>query len=320
MEALKYAQLIVMRLFSISVVLFNAPSPIYGGGTIQGAMQFSDISNEVGIHYQHITGAFLVERKNENGTTHFEESRFMPETMGSGIVLFDYDNDNDLDIFINNSSSFAPNEKDTSPSQLALYENMGGWKFKNRSKKLEKIQHLKHGMGAIAADYDGDGYQDLLITGLGGPKLYKNIKAQYFKDVSHSVGISPAYWQDNRGYEGLTWSTGAVFFDVDDDLDLDLLVINYVKWSPEADIYTTYDAVNKGYTSPRSYEGTEPQLFIQNKGVFKEKKNFLDSPTNLKGKSLGVALWDFNQDNQLDVVIANDTCLLYTSPSPRDRG
>ena len=234
-------------------------------------------------------------------------SRFMPETMGPGVVLFDHDNDGDVDIFIANSNEFENQNKNEINSNIVpkLYENRGEFIFADITQSAG-FESNHYGMGAISADYDGDGNKDLLLTGLGGPWLYKNMGNGNFKNISSSVGLKPYTWEDNRNNAGKTWSTGALFFDVDNDMDLDLIVLNYVKWSIEADIYTTFDTKDKGYTSPRSYEGMHPQLFIQENGVFNdqtEKAGFDD----FSGKSLGAALWDFDEDGRLDFIIANDT-------------
>ena len=259
------------------------------------SIAFTDVVGEYELDYRHETGSFLLENN-----TH---SKYMPESMGSGIVIFDFDNDGDNDIFINNSSSYNYNQLRVGNPKL--YENKGHFNFIDISVEAG-FNFSRHGMGAIAADYNGDGLKDLLLTGLGGPWLYQNLGNRKFRNVSKQVGIDPITWQDNRGNTGKTWSTGGVFLDVDNDQDLDLFVINYVKWSPQADIYTTFDTVRKGYTSPRSYEGTHPQLYIQEQGKFIDKT--LESGLSaVEGKSLGVAVWDFNDDGLLDIVVANDT-------------
>ena len=258
-------------------------------------MHFTEVLKNRNLNYKHITGAFTT----DDNTF----SRYMPETMGPGIVLFDHDNDGDNDIFVANSNSFV-NDDELNVTPI-LYENLGGFIFEDITAS-SNFESDHYGMGAIAADYDGDGNKDLLLTGLGGPWLYKNLGQGKFENVSTAVGINPTIWQDNRNNTGKTWSTGALFFDVDNDLDLDLFIINYVKWSIDADIYTTYDTKNKGYTSPRSYEGMHPQLFIQENGIFVDQTE-TSGLKNTLGKSLGAALWDFDEDGKLDVIVANDT-------------
>lgn len=259
-------------------------------------IRFTDVTKKSNILYQHYNGAFVI----NDGKT----SRYMPETMGPGIVLFDYDNDEDLDVFITNSSDFNSHTDDRQTTSQ-LYRNEGNLRFVDVSVQAGLSIH-SYGMGAIATDFDGDRHQDILITTWGGVLLYKNLGNGTFRDVTTELGLKMEPWRDSRGKKGPNWSTGAVFFDADGDKDLDLLVINYVKWSPEADIYTTFDTLRKGYTSPRSYEGNTPRLFEQEKGVFKDitRSSGIYNPN---AKSLGVALWDFDSDGRMDIIIANDT-------------
>jgi len=261
-----------------------------------GSLKFTDVTKSSGAVSRHFTGSFI--------TKLGDNSRYMPETMGVGVVMFDFDNDNDLDLFVGNSGG---HRSDVSEGRAPkLFENVGGLRFKDVSRE-SGFEQIRHHAGAISADYDGDYKQDLLITGLGGPWLYKNMGNGKFRDVTESATIVPSKWKNRHHKVGESWATGATVFDADGDQDLDFFVANYVKWSPETDISTTFDAVNKGYTSPRAYEGTPPQLFLQDNGRFEVDEEFEDLAKTLDGKSLGAALWDFNDDRLMDIVVSNDT-------------
>ncbi|MGR9053659.1 MAG: FG-GAP repeat domain-containing protein, partial [Gammaproteobacteria bacterium] len=253
-----------------------------------------DVTAKAGFEFRHVNGALVA----EDGT----ESRYMPETMGSGVLVFDYDGDGDQDVLFVNGTHFRPGAADD--PLPALYENRGGWRFVDVTRQAGLARSF-YGMGAVAADYDGDGDTDLLVTALDGLRLYRNEGGGRFVDVSHSVGLHPVYWTDEKGRSEPEWSTAAVMFDADGDADIDILSAQYVKWSVEADIHTTYDTVHKGYTTPRAYAGQSLRLWLQERGTFRDAT--AGSGLGVDGKALGMALWDFDDDGRLDVAVANDT-------------
>ena len=258
------------------------------------SLGFTDVTAESGITFRHVNGAFI--------TADSTESRYMPETMGGGVAIFDYDGDGDQDVLFVNGAYFEP--ENHSKALPALYENLGHWRFKDVTRRVGLTQSF-YGMGLVAADYDGDGDVDLLFTALDGLRLYGNDGKGRYADVSRKVGLHPVYWIDEKGRTAPEWSTAAVLFDADGDGDIDILSAQYVKWSVEADIPTTYDTIHKGYTTPRAYEGRSPRLWLQDGGIFRDATP--SSGLEVAGKSLGIALWAFDNDGRLDVVIANDT-------------
>ena len=262
-----------------------------GAARVQG---FTDVTARSGIAFRHVNGAFI----NSDGT----ESRYMPETMGSGVVVFDYDGDGDQDLLFVNGAYFAPGK----PAEAlpALYANQGHWQFKDVGRQAGLNQSF-YGMGAVAADYDGDGDGDLLFTALDGLRLYRNDGKGHFADVSRDAGLHPVYWTNEKGQSGPEWATAAALFDADGDGDLDILSAQYVQWSAATDIHTTYDTVHKGYTTPRAYDGQSLRLWLQDAGRFHDATQ--NSGFAVAGKALGLALWDFDNDSRQDVVVANDT-------------
>lgn len=250
---------------------------------------FKEVTEQSGIDYRHFNGAGLDETGNP--------TRFMPETMGPGVALFDFDRDGLLDIFVSNSSTFdgSGNREKMSPR---LYRNVGNMRFQDVTDK-SGLSAVNYGMGVAVADYDGDHFPDLLLTGWGSTALFRNLGSGRFENVTQSVlpsadGALP------------DWSTGAVFFDADGDNDLDIYIANYVQWSPETDLFATIDGQHKSYATPNLYRGSSSRLYLQDKGRFidaTEQAGML----NDEGKSLGASLWDFNGDGLLDIVVANDT-------------
>jgi len=287
----KISYLIIMVLFILSCRQKNeTPSksetyakPSYTNlseDTARVSFHFTDITESAGIKFKHETGAF--------------GEKWMPETTGSGVGLFDYNNDGLVDIFLVNSSFWKDHETSSPKPTQRLYKNLGNNKFKDVTAELGLDISL-YGMGCTMADYDADGDLDIYITAVGDNKLLRNDNNQ-FTDVTKSLNIT-----GNSNEAGIppAWSTGAVWVDVDRDGWLDLFVCNYVVWTPESDLYTTLNGKTKSYATPQQYQGETCRLYknIKGRGI----KDITE------GKSLGIAVADFNDDNWMDLVITNDT-------------
>jgi hypothetical protein len=154
-----------------------------------------------------------------------------------------------------------------------------------------------YGMGVAIADYDNDGFPDILVTAVGQNRLFRNTGKGTFLDVTAKSGLG--------GRSGL--STSALWFDYDRDGLLDLFVCNYVQWSPEHDVFCSVDGKNKSYCTPEAYHGSTCWLFRnRGNGTFEDvtaKSGIFDTTS----KSLGVAMLDYDRDGWPDLFVANDT-------------
>ena len=244
-----------------------------------GPIRFTDVTAQAGIHFRHNSGAF--------------GKKYLPETMGSGVCVLDYDNDGWQDILFVNSMDWPGHA--TSKSYPALYHNNKDGTFTDVTRQAGLAKEM-YGLGCAVADYDNDGFDDIYITALDGSHLFRNLGNGKFADVTAKAGVS------SPGF-----ATGAVWFDYDNDGRLDLFVSHYVDWTPATDQYCTLDGKNKSYCTPELYKGESGTLYHNNgNGTFTDvtKKAGLYDPSS---KSLGVALLDYDNDGWLDLFVANDT-------------
>jgi hypothetical protein len=231
------------------------------------------------VAFRHVNGAF--------------GKKYLPETMGSGVVVFDFDGDGAQDLFFANSTKW-PGQ--AGPVGLpALYRNDGKGVFADVTKAAGLAGEM-YGLGAAAADYDNDGKLDLYVTALGPNRLFRNLGGGKFEDVTTRAKVG------DPGF-----STSAMFFDYDKDGRLDLVVANYVSWALDKDLFCTLDGKNKSYCTPESYKGQSLSLYRgRPDGTFEDatEKARVHDPT---GKSLGVVAFDSDDDGWPDLAIANDT-------------
>ncbi len=255
------------------------------------AVSFVDVGVRAGIDFVHVNGAY--------------GDRLLPETMGSGVAVFDFDNDGDNDLFFVNATYWPGHEyDDKSPATSALYRNDGDWKFVNVSEETG-LNLQMYGTGASAADFDGDGYVDLYVTALGANRLSRNIAGQASADVTDIAGV---------GGEVDAWTSSAAFFDYDRDGDLDLFAANYVQWSREIDFEVDYrlTGIGRAYGPPTNYAGSNSYLFRNDgDGRFSDQASLVhvsNPATGLPmGKGLAVLPLDINSDGWTDIAVANDT-------------
>ena len=242
-------------------------------------------------HFVEVTEAAGIDFVHENGA--FGE-KYLPETMGSGVAFFDADGDGDQDLLFVNSRRW-PGHRSAPEPTAALYLNRGDGTFEDATAGSGLDTPL-YGIGAAVADYDADGDQDIYLTALGPNRLLENTGDGVFRDAPQAAAVA------HPGF-----SSGATWFDADGDGDLDLFLLNYVEWSIEEDIFCALDGVSKSYCTPESYNGASAVLY-RNDG----SEGFTDVTQaaglfNPRGKGLGVAVLDFDDDGFSDLAVANDT-------------
>ena len=261
-----------------------APNNFLGGlfGTPPAPLGFSftDVTTAVGIQFQHNSGAF--------------GGKFLPETLGSGCAFLDYDNDGWQDVLLVNGMDW-PGHKHQK-STLRLYRNNGNGTFTDVT-RAAGLDIEMYGMGVAIGDYNNDGFPDIFISCVGQSHLFRNNGDGKFTDVTRAAGFL------NR--EG--FSTSALWIDYDRDGLLDLFVCNYVRWSPEHDVFCSLDGTHKSYCTPEAYRGNTCWLFHnRGDGTF-EDVTATSGVFDSSSKSLGVAMFDYDQDGWPDLLVANDT-------------
>jgi hypothetical protein len=240
----------------------------------------------MGIDFAHVNGA--------------AGKKWMPETMGGGVAVLDYDDDGRPDLLFVSSAYWPGDERARlQKSSLALYRNEGHDaaglpRFRNATREAG-LARVFYGMGASVADYDNDGRDDLYVTALNRNFLFHNLGGR-FAEVSAKAGVRES-----------GWGTSSAWLDFDGDGRLDLYVCRYVDWSPERDLFCTLDGRTKSYCTPERYPGVSSHLYRNaGDGRFVDVTNASGSG-NANQKALGVAPWDFDGDGRVDLLVANDT-------------
>ena len=228
------------------------------------------------------------------------EHRYQAETMAGGVALFDYNNDGLLDIYFTNCAHLPDLDKSSPLFHNRLYRNNGNGTFTDVTESAGMRGNF-YSVGVAAADYDNDGYSDLFVAGANGYQLFHNNGNGTFTDVTEKAGL-------RRSHPDLAnvFSVAAGWFDYDNDGFLDLIVINYLKWSPEIDVTCISKGV-KAYCSPDNYAGLPNLLFHNNgDGTFTDVSES-SGIFKFVGKGMGVAFADYDGDGFTDIFIANDT-------------
>lgn len=281
------------KLLPILILAFIVwPNWIFAQENLGPSAIFREVAWESGLHFEHFNGA--------------SGDFFLPEITGSGVALFDYDGDGDLDAYFVQGAILDKGKK---LSEM-LFPPKPGWNPGNRLFRNELVPTGKlgftdvteqagvgdrgYGMGAAVGDYDGDADLDLYVTNLGPNVLYRNNGNGTFTDVT---GTSPL--KDPR------WSSSAAFLDYDRDGDLDLFVANYLGFTVEGNL-VCHTAGIRDYCAPSVYRPLPDRLF-RNEG----NGNFADVTEGagmgaIPGAGMGVVCADFNSDGWIDLYVAND--------------
>ena len=253
--------------------------------------RFVDVTAALGVHF--------------NYSSSHTPKHYLPETMGAGVALFDYDNDGRLDIFLVNGAPLQdPTPKGAVPQKTGpnywnrLYHQKSDGSFEDVTERAG-LQGVGYGMGVAVGDYDNDGFEDLYVTAYGGNKLYHNNGDGTFTDATEKAGVA-----------GSGWSTSAAWVDLDNDGLLDLVVLRYLQWDFEDIWCGEHKEGYRAYCHPDVFQPISPLVYHNDgNGHFTEvsQKIGLAKP----GKGLGIALADYDRDGHTDLFVANDSMVEF---------
>jgi hypothetical protein len=248
---------------------------------------FVDVTQRLGVNFQYKAS--------------HTSKKYLLETMGAGLALFDYDGDGRLDIFLVNGAPIAdPTPKGTIPQKTdskywnRLYHQKSDGTFEDVTEKAG-LQGTGYGFGVAVGDFDNDGFEDLYVTAFGGNKLYRNNGNGTFSDVTQTAGVAAG-----------GWSSSAAWVDLDGDGFLDLVVLRYLDWDFEDIWCGEHKAGHREYCHPDHFKTIAPLVYHNNgNGTFTEvaQKSGLAKPT----KALGIAVADYDRDGHIDLFFANDS-------------
>ena len=269
----------------------------------------SDAPSGSEVQFPDITERSKLDFTQQNSAT---SNKYLLETMSGGVALLDYDSDSRLDIFFTNGALItdpmpegkAPDKSDKRYWNRLYHQNSDGT-FTDVTERagLSGVREGFYSMGVAVGDYDNDGFEDIYVTGYGGNVLYHNNGDGTFTDVTQKAGV---------GAGG--WSASAGFFDYDNDGKLDIFVTRYLDWSFKTNRFCGENRPGyRAYCHPDNYEGVTNILYHNNgDGTFTDvsEKAGIANP---RGKGLGVAFADYDNDGFTDIFVANDSvqCFLY---------
>ena len=258
---------------------------VTGQDRTAAAVRFTEVSSAAGIDFRHVNGA--------------SPAKHLAETIGSGGLFFDYDNDGWIDIFLVDGGSIA-DPAVAHQARHRLYRNRGSGTFEDVT-AASGIVHRTYGMGACAGDYDNDGHVDLYVTSVGPNTLYRNTGKGGFTDVTRRASVGSPLW-----------SASCAFADLDRDGDLDLFVTNYVRADPARNPFCGNARLKaRFYCHPLNYDPL-PNIVYRNDG----RGTFADVSAEsgvgaLRSNGLGVVVADYDDDGWPDVFVANDSMPNY---------
>ena len=260
---------------TVKPLAWSAPEPTR-------PVTFTDVAATSGITFRHDNAA--------------SPEKYLIETMGSGCGWIDCDQNGLLDLYLVNGAAtrvYNPSR----PLRSALYRNNGDGTFTDVTGKAGVGAEGLFGMGVAVGDDDNDGFPDLFVLGYGRCILYHNNGDGTFTDVTARAAV------ENSG----RWASSAAWFDYDNDGRLDLVIANYVDWSPDRNFYCGDTGPGmRSYCHPDDFHGQPPTLYHNNgDGTFTDVSK--SSGVGLKGgNGLGIVTFDYDDDGWQDIFIAND--------------
>ncbi len=281
----------IATLLLASLIFVNC---VIAYGAAETTFHFTEQTRQAGIRFKHTNGA--------------SKEKYLPETMGSGGIFFDYNNDGHLDIYLVNGGTISSTRQSPyrDPKHVnILYHNKGDGTFIDATAEARLAQNSGYGMGCLSADYDNDGDADLYLTNFGRNQLYRNNGDGTFTDATSEAGVGDG-----------SWSVSATFGDYNLDGHLDLYVANYLDYQ----IGTAHSCFLHGvhiYCGPHEYLGARDTLYRNNgDGTFTD----VTARAGLQntGKGLGTLFIDYNNDGYPDIFVANDAVPDFLYRNNRD--
>jgi hypothetical protein len=279
------------------------------------AVRFIDVTDPSGVKFVHSSGA--------------TPQKLLPETMGGGVAVIDYDSDGKPDLLFTNGRPWPghPAPADGVPT-LKLFRNKGDLQFEDVT-AAAGLNVSPYGMGVTAGDYDNDGRPDVFVSCVGTHRLYRNVDGKRFEDVTATAGVGgPGPELPNNVSKDeflkrkppIPFGSSCSFLDYDRDGRLDLFVCHYVTWSPAIDlsVNSTLTGGGRTYQQPQQLEGSQCALYRNVDGkrfedvsaavrVVSKEGTDANSRERSVGKALGVVVCDPDSDGWPDVMVANDT-------------
>ncbi|MGE5191866.1 MAG: CRTAC1 family protein [Deltaproteobacteria bacterium] len=243
---------------------------------------FEDVTEQTGISFTY-------------GNGEDAGRRYILESLGGGVALFDYDNDGDLDVFCTGGGHISPSDPVVIRGRPpALYRNDGSWNFVDVTQEAGLLRALDYSHGCGVADFDRDGWLDLFVCCYGRSRLFRNTRDGGFVDISQPAEIN---------FTG--WSTSVAWPDVDGDGWPDLYVTRYADWGPDRDQPCWNSRGQRDVCSPTVYRG-EPDKLFRNRGDGRFEEITREAGLSGAGKGLGVAAADLDGDGYVDLYVARD--------------